>query len=1218
MVRSTLLRRLAASAAQATLLASTLVTTTAIAVVRAPVIQARAIAPAAVSEFQPNIKWGGRSVAVDVAPGQNQVGLVATESGGLFKTANAGGSWSHVDGLLPFRMSDVKYAPSNGSVVIATTWQNSDTLNKGGIYRSTDGGSSWTKATLAGNTPICGAGNFFGNGIAFEPGANNVYVGNACGLAVSPDLGANWTLTTLPSGKQVQAVVAQSGGIINLCANDGLYRYTNTGGVLTRTNGPVTLPGGSATCFQGNGYVPGTHNLGAAPQESNVLFTVGTGTSTTLCGGTSTNPAGILILFESDDSGATWTSLGSNTFRCGSRQAFIGTHVSRDGVAADFDVYWSAGLDVSRATCSSGVVGNRCTTLPSSPNVTIAHSDFGSIAFDPTSNCAQYLVSDGGVQQTSDCGGTFTMAGTSGPNGFGGLQIYQVAGQVIRPPSVGSTNLIFGTQDNDIWGSSDNGATWPNSNCCEGFNLQLQHSVASHSGQLLTGVSCGACGDFKANADMSGVGGWPDPPSSLGSNPGSDIGGPVFVDQKVYTQWTLDSSTPPNQNLDITTDTGGSWNAVTNATISTVGAGAGPLMSYPRMSGTPAVPILYQAFCTTGCGFIAPSGGLKQISGARTGTATVSAADTGLGRVGTYNDGYGAFLTQEPAFGVDPNNSAHLIAADVNGNQMRVSTTSGTSWTADANLTNRVTDFGRYPFNIDNLIGSQAHAVAFNPANGNMILVGTEAAGIIASIDGGATWQRMLGSKSVSAVTSFFFDEVNNDIIVSSYGRGLWKLDMTRRAATLDYTGDTHDDFNDSATLSAHLYDSANGPSSPIDHVTVNFTLGSQSCSGQTDNNGNVSCVIPTLTQNAGSYTVTASYAGDAQWLPQTKTVPFTIDREDTALTYTGVTTQDYHDPATMSAHLFDPTGGAPIAGKTLTFTLGVGDTCTTSSPTDGSGNASCTIVPTQQAGNYPVVVNFAGDSNYLSATTTFTPFVITEEETTTTYTGDTLIANARNAHLAGVLKEDGIVPIMGRQLVFTLGTGITAQTCTGTTDATGTAGCDILVNQPLGPGTVRVDFDPLDVDEFYLPSSDTRTTLIFGFLDRGAMVIGDLEVGLGNTVQFWGAKWSAANPMSGGDGPNAFKGFASDTSTNPPVCGVNYTARPGNSGHPQATLPAYMGIYVSTAVNKHGSTITGDVFEIVVVKTDPGYQGNPGHPGTGTLVASPSMPTQPAIFCHA
>ena len=35
------------------------------------------------------------------------------------------------------------------------------------------------------------------------------------------------------------------------------------------------------------------------------------------------------------------------------------------------------------------------------------------------------------------------------------------------------------------------------------------------------------------------------------------------------------------------------------------------------------------------------------------------------------------------------------------------------------------------------------------------------------------------------------------------------------------------------------------------------------------------------------------------------------------------------------------------------------------------------------------------------------------------------------------------------------------------------------------------------------------------------------------------------------------------------------------------------------------GSTITGDTVGMVVVQTDPGYDSNPGHAGTGTVVAT-------------
>jgi hypothetical protein len=64
-----------------------------------------------VTEFQPDIRWGGRTVAVDVSPANSAIAFAATESGGLFFTNDSGARWFHMDPLRPFRMSDVKFAP---------------------------------------------------------------------------------------------------------------------------------------------------------------------------------------------------------------------------------------------------------------------------------------------------------------------------------------------------------------------------------------------------------------------------------------------------------------------------------------------------------------------------------------------------------------------------------------------------------------------------------------------------------------------------------------------------------------------------------------------------------------------------------------------------------------------------------------------------------------------------------------------------------------------------------------------------------------------------------------------------------------------------------------------------------------------------------------------------------------------------------------------------
>jgi hypothetical protein len=69
------------------------------------------------------------------------------------------------------------------------------------------------------------------------------------------------------------------------------------------------------------------------------------------------------------------------------------------------------------------------------------------------------------------------------------------------------------------------------------------------------------------------------------------------------------------------------------------------------------------------------------------------------------------------------------------------------------------------------------------------------------------------------------------------------------------------------------------------------------------------------------------------------------------------------------------------------------------------------------------------------------------------------------------------------------------------------------------------------------------------------------------------------------------------------PTCGVDWTSRPGNSTPPPSSIPAYMAIIVSSHISKSGPSISGDTSHIVIVKTNPGYQGNPGHAGTGTIV---------------
>ncbi|GEM_PF-3087936 len=132
-----------------------------------------------------------------------------------------------------------------------------------------------------------------------------------------------------------------------------------------------------------------------------------------------------------------------------------------------------------------------------------------------------------------------------------------------------------------------------------------------------------------------------------------------------------------------------------------------------------------------------------------------------------------------------------------------------------------------------------------------------------------------------------------------------------------------------------------------------------------------------------------------------------------------------------------------------------------------------------------------------------------------------------------------------------------------------------------------------------------TGTLIVFAYAPgAGSFVVGDVSAASGGSQTWWGAQWWKANVLSGGSAPASFKGFADSTSSAPPQCGGSWTSDPGNSSSPPASVPAYMAVIVSSAITKSGSTVSGNVAQVVVIKTAAGYAADPGHAGTGAIVA--------------
>jgi hypothetical protein len=118
-----------------------------------------------------------------------------------------------------------------------------------------------------------------------------------------------------------------------------------------------------------------------------------------------------------------------------------------------------------------------------------------------------------------------------------------------------------------------------------------------------------------------------------------------------------------------------------------------------------------------------------------------------------------------------------------------------------------------------------------------------------------------------------------------------------------------------------------------------------------------------------------------------------------------------------------------------------------------------------------------------------------------------------------------------------------------------------------------------------------------------GSFVIGDNQnSAIGNSVTFWDSSWLQDNSLSGG--AHSFKGFAQNPTT--PTCGAVWSADTGNSTPPPAgPLPAFMAVIVTSSATQSGSTVSGNTVHIVIVQTNPGYAPDPGHAGTGKVVAT-------------
>jgi len=666
----------------------------------------------------------GRVTAFAVNLTNNNIVYAGTE-GGVWKTTNGGSTWTP--------LTDTQASLSVGSIAIDPTNPNTVYIGTGeedfaggdyygaGILKSTDGGSTW--AHYCG--PFCGpdtSASFYGGGarigsLAISPGNNQVllagvFYSGVDGVYRSTNGGQTWTQTL--AGNPASSVQFDPTNANVAWATLGDTFTGGTSGIYRSADGGLTW-----TATNGSGM----NTIDTADAARIVLTMVPSNTSTLYASVASIVDGSLLGFYKTTDSGADWIQETNVPDYCTPQCSFDNAVAVQPTNA---NVIYAGGAYTTTIVRSLDG-GVTWTTLQSAGDFGFLHADVHALVFS-SDGTELFLGCDGGAYDTTQI--TADTPAFTALNSMGTALFYP--GMSISNTS--ASVALGGTQDNGtlLYSGSQ---TWNDVECGDGAATAIDPSNANNMY-----VACSEIAIYKSTTggvanswtlSQSGIDTSDNvefiPPLAIDPSNGSNL---YFGTYRLY-QTTNGASSWTAISPDLTTDNG-FWSVVTSIAVA-------PTNSNTIYVGTgdPQVQVTKNAGLGVNSTWTNVSAGLPpriltQVAVDPTVSTTAYATFSGF-------SGFGDSL-------------GHVFKT----------TNGGTAWTDISG----------------NLPNDPVNALVIVPDSPSTIFVGTDT-GVYYTTNSGTSWTPLVDGLPTIPVMSLSIYNPGRLLRAGTFGRGAWDINFS-------------------------------------------------------------------------------------------------------------------------------------------------------------------------------------------------------------------------------------------------------------------------------------------------------------------------------------------------------------------------------------------------------------------------------------------------------